>query len=173
MTSQQMTAQAQNPTDDMPTSSSSLVTRLLSTEADVATSIARIALGAVMFPHAAQKVFGWFGGSGFGGTVGFFESIGVNAVVATVVIGAELFASIALLLGAGSRIAALAIAGVMIGAIAKVHGSNGFFMNWYGTQPGEGFEFHLLALGLAALIAIRGGGAFSIDRILDNQRRAA
>jgi putative oxidoreductase len=42
----------------------------------------------------------------------------------------------------------------------------GFFMNWAGTQRGEGFEYHLLALGLAIALLIKGGGAFSVDRAL-------
>jgi putative oxidoreductase len=39
-------------------------------------------------------------------------------------------------------------------------------MNWTGTQKGEGFEFHLLVLAMVAFLMIRGGGAFSIDRLL-------
>jgi hypothetical protein len=47
------------------------------------------------------------------------------------------------------RLAAAGIAAVMLGAVATVHVANGFFMNWGGTQSGEGFEYHILALGLA------------------------
>jgi putative oxidoreductase len=54
----------------------------------------------------------------------------------------------------------------MLVAIMTVHHSFGFFMNWAGTQKGEGFEFHLLVLAMAAFLMIRGGGAFSIDRLL-------
>jgi uncharacterized membrane protein YphA (DoxX/SURF4 family) len=45
-----------------------------------------------------------------------------------------------------------------------VHLQNGFFMNWMGTQKGEGFEFHLLALAMAVALLLRGAGAFSLDR---------
>jgi putative oxidoreductase len=65
-----------------------------------------------------------------------------------------------------TRIAALGIAAVMTGAIFMVHLQNGFFMNWMGTQKGEGFEFHLLALAMAAALLLRGAGAFSLDRAL-------
>jgi putative oxidoreductase len=46
------------------------------------------------------------------------------------------------------------------------HLRNGFFMNWYGNQAGEGFEYHLLALGLALVVLVRGSGALSVDRVL-------
>jgi putative oxidoreductase len=51
-----------------------------------------------------------------------------------------------------------------VGAIFMVHLPNGFFMNWYGNQKGEGFEFHLLAIAIAAALLLRGAGPFSIDR---------
>jgi putative oxidoreductase len=47
-----------------------------------------------------------------------------------------------------------------------LHLPNGFFMNWMGTQKGEGIEFHLLALATAAALLLRGAGAFSLDRAL-------
>jgi len=54
----------------------------------------------------------------------------------------------------------------MLVATFMVHLGNGFFMNWYGTQKGEGFEYQLLAMGLALAIIIRGGGKASVDRAL-------
>ena len=51
-------------------------------------------------------------------------------------------------------------------AIAMVHSKFGFFMNWTGTQKGEGFEYHLLVLAITAFLIIRGAGAFSIDRAI-------
>jgi putative oxidoreductase len=65
-----------------------------------------------------------------------------------------------------TRIAAFGVGGLMIGAIFMVHLANGFFMNWMGTQKGEGFEYHLLALAMAAALLLRGAGAFSLDRAL-------
>jgi putative oxidoreductase len=65
-----------------------------------------------------------------------------------------------------TRIAALGIAGEMIGAILMVHLANGFFMNWMGNQKGEGFEYHLLVIAMAAALLLRGAGAFSLDRAL-------
>ena len=46
--------------------------------------------------------------------------------------------------------AAFGIATVMVVAILTSTAANGFFMNWYGNQKGEGFEYHLLAIGLGS-----------------------
>ncbi|HEX6882326.1 MAG TPA: DoxX family protein [Planctomycetota bacterium] len=139
--------------------------RLLATEAGWDATAARLALAVVMFPHGAQKAFGWFGGYGWSGTMGFLTgTIGLPAALAAGVILIELLAPVLLLLGLATRAAALGIAAVMVGAVATVHLSSGFFMNWSGTQAGEGFEYHLLALGLAAVLALGGGGRASLDR---------
>jgi len=47
-----------------------------------------------------------------------------------------------------------------------VHKQHGFFMNWFGTQQGEGFEYHLLALGISIALVIGGGGAWSVDALI-------
>jgi len=120
-----------------------------------------------MFPHGAQKVLGWFGGYGWSGTMGFLTGqVGLPAALAALVIAIEFLAPVALVLGLGTRLAALGIAAVMGGAVVTVHAANGFFMNWSGTQAGEGFEYHLLALGLAAVLVVQGAGRLSLDRWL-------
>ncbi len=141
--------------------------RLLRTDADYASTLARIALGIVILPHGAQKLLGWFGGGGVSGTIGFFQSAwGIPAVLTLLVIAAESFGALALITGFVGRFAAIGIAAVMAGAVFLQHASVGFFMNWTGAQAGEGFEFHILAIGLAAVVAIKGSGALSIDRLL-------
>lgn len=135
----------------------------LATEQSWAPTVARVTLGLVMLPHGLQKTVGAFGGHGFAGTMGFFTGdMGLPWLVALSVILAESLGAFALVVGAGSRLAAAGIAAVMVGA-AATHASQGFFMNWYGAQAGEGFEYHLLALGLAAVVIISGGGRASID----------
>ncbi|PYN50239.1 MAG: hypothetical protein DMD94_27235, partial [Candidatus Rokuibacteriota bacterium] len=79
-------------------------------------------------------------------------------------IAAEFFGGLGLILGFLTRIAAFGIAVNMLVAIATVHHSYGFFMNWTGTQKGEGFEYHLLVLAITAYLIIRGAGALSVDR---------
>jgi len=120
---------------------------LLKTDGSVSSLIARLALGLVMFPHGAQKVLGWFGGYGYNGTMGFFTGqLHIPAFFAFLAI-AEFAGSIALITGFLGRVAGFGIAVEMVVAIILVHGTNGFFMNWYGNQKGEGFEYHLLTLG--------------------------
>lgn len=117
-----------------------------------------------MFPHGAQKMLGWYGGYGFEGTMAFFtQQMGIPAFFAFLAILAEFAGSLGLISGALTRIAAFGIAVNMAVAIFMVHLSNGFFMNWYGNQKGEGIEYQLLALGLATAVMIRGGGAVSVD----------
>jgi putative oxidoreductase len=74
-----------------------------------------------------------------------------------------------LIVGFLGRIAAFAIMCNMIVAVMMVHRHNGFFMNWFGNQKGEGFEYHLLAIAIALAIIIKGSGAFSVDRFLTDE----
>jgi putative oxidoreductase len=145
-----------------------VVQKLIATDWEPAATVARLALGIVMFPHAAQKVFGWFGGYGLEGTYGFFTTgpLGLPGVLAGTVIAFEFLGSIMLILGALTRLGAFMIGTIMFGAIVTTHIPNGFFMNWTGKQPGEGFEYHILALGLALVTIMLGGGALSVDRSL-------
>ncbi|HVU35778.1 MAG TPA: DoxX family protein [Opitutaceae bacterium] len=140
---------------------------LLRTNDSGAMLIARLALGIVMFPHGAQKVLGWFGGYGFSGTMHFFTgAMHIPAVFAVLAILAEFLGSLGLIFGFLSRIAALGIATNMIVAVAMVHRANGFFINWAGNQKGEGYEYHILAIGLALIVLIYGAGKASVDRAL-------
>ena len=64
------------------------------------------------------------------------------------------------------RIGALGIGVTMVAAIVLVNGSNGLFRNWLGDRKGHGYEYHLLAIALAAAVVVRGSGAWSLDRLL-------
>ena len=138
---------------------------------NTALMLQRLVLAVVIFPHGAQKLLGWYGGGGIDGTIGFFGTMGVPAPVAVLVALAESVGAVLLALGLLSRVAAAGIGLVMIGAIALVHAPHGFFMNWGGQQAGEGFEFHLLALGLAVPLAIWGGGRYAIDTLIARRLR--
>jgi putative oxidoreductase len=144
-----------------------MVRKLFATDDSAATAILRLVLGVVFFAHGAQKMLGWFGGFGFSGTMGFFTgAMHIPAPLAFLAIAAEFFGGLGLILGFLTRIAAFGIAVNMVVAIATVHGAFGFFMNWSGTQKGEGFEYHLLVLAMTVFLMIRGAGAFSIDRAI-------
>jgi len=141
--------------------------KLIRTTDDYAVTLLRILFGVVIFAHGAQKALGWFGGYGFTGTMGFFtQELNIPAPFAALAIAAEFLGGLGLLVGLLSRIAAFGIACNMVVAVAIIHIHVGFFANWYGTQKGEGFEFHILAVAIALFIMIKGGGALSLDRAL-------
>jgi putative oxidoreductase len=141
--------------------------KLLATPNNGVLTLMRLVLGIVFFLHGTQKMLGWFGGFGFSGTMHFFTGLlHIPAPLAVLAICAEFFGGLGLIVGLLTRIAALGISVNMVVAIWMVHLANGPFMNWYGNQKGEGYEYHLLALALAIPIMIRGAGAFSVDGAL-------
>jgi putative oxidoreductase len=132
-----------------------------------AITVVRVTLGVIFFAHGSQKVFGWFGGYGLKGTTDYFVSTGLPRVVAYAVCFFELLGGIGLVLGLATRLAALAIITVMIGAIAKVHWPHGLFINWeLATGKGHGFEANLAFIAMAVACVIAGGGALSLDALL-------
>jgi len=127
---------------------------------DWALLIARVVVGVIFMAHGAQKLFGAFGGPGLAGIVGMLGPVGYLVTIG------EFFGGLGLVLGVLSRFSAASIVVIMIGAVAMVHGKNGFFMNWAGNGPGEGFEYHLLAIGTLLPIVIAGPGRFAVGRFL-------
>jgi putative oxidoreductase len=141
--------------------------KLINTTDDSVMTILRLVLGVIFFAHGAQKTFGWFGGYGFSGTMGFFTQVmHIPAPLAFLAICAEFLGGIALVVGLLGRVAAFGIACNMLVAVVMVHRHFGLFANWAGNQKGEGIEYHLLALAIALAVMIKGSGAFSIDRAL-------
>jgi len=127
--------------------------------------ILRLTLGLVMFPHGAQKLLGWYGGLGFDGTMGYLTlTMNIPWLIAFLVVMAEFFGSLGLLVGFLTRFSAASIGVIMLGAITLVHWQHGFFMNWFGRQPGEGYEYHLLVLGIGIVLTIVGAGRWSVDQ---------
>jgi putative oxidoreductase len=147
----------------------SMMRKLIATDNDFATTILRLALGVIFFAHGAQKALGWFGGYGFTGTMGFFTGVlHIPAAFAVLAIAAEFLGGLGLIFGLLTRVAAFGPFCNMIVAVAMIHHNFGFFMNWTGTQKGEGYEYHLLLLAASAFLMIRGGGAASIDGLLSS-----
>lgn len=129
--------------------------------------ISRLALGVVILPHGMQKALGMFGGYGFSGTLGAFESMGMPMLVGVLVILAEFVGSIGVILGAGTRFMAFSIFLTFSGAMfLGGHVNNGFFMNWFGAQAGEGIEYFILIIGIAISLIISGSGKFSVDNLI-------
>ncbi len=144
--------------------------KLFQTNDDTAMLLLRLFLGLVFFPHGMQKVFGWFGGSGFSASMDMFTSkAGFPAALAFLAIMAESLGAAALLAGFFTRIAALGIGVNMIVCALGNHVKNGFFMNWTGTQKGEGFEYHLLVVAISAALIISGGGKWSLDGLIERK----
>lgn len=135
---------------------------------DLTLLFTRLLIAVVILGHGAQKLFGWFGGYGFDGTVGYFTTtVGLPYFLALLIILGESLGMIALALGLFSRFMAAAVIAIMLGAVIVTHAQYGFYMNWFGAQKGEGIEYHLLMIGLSAIIVVNGGGAYSLDAILD------
>ena len=133
--------------------------------------VARLALGLILFPHGAQHALGWFGGYGFSGTLGWMTgTLGIPAPLAALGIITELVAPLLLIAGAGGRLAG-ALLFIHMAFAASTHLENGFFMNWFGALPNgqEGFEYHLLAMALALVVALAGSGRYSLDRVFSRR----
>src|SRR5512134_2242476 len=114
-----MTIPMAKAAEKAPGTATRLWERLLATPADPAVAVARIALGAVMLPHGAQKLLGWFGGHGFEGTMGYLTGmVHLPWLVAFLVIVIESFGALALVVGFLGRVAAAGVAAVMVGAVA-------------------------------------------------------
>lgn len=147
-----------------------LFKKLITTHPNLGFSIARLALGLVIFPHGAQKLLGLFGGYGYSGTMeSLTTQMGLPSIVAFSVIMIEFFGSISLVLGLFSRFWALSLAGMFTGIIITTQLEHGFFMNWYGNQAGEGYEYSLLVIGLALTILANGSGKWSIDTLISKK----
>jgi len=127
--------------------------------------ILRRVLGIVVFVHGAQKLFGWFGGYGFEGTMSYFTGdVGLPWIIGLLVILLETIGSLALVVGLGTRLVAAAFTMLAFGILMTVHLQNGFFMNWSNNQNGEGYEYFLLWLAISIALIISGAGRLSVDR---------
>lgn len=114
----------------------------------------RIALGILFLAHAWLKLFVFKPA----GTAGFFRSLGLPAALAYFTIAAEFAGGVALILGIWPRAAALALAPMMLGTIAMVHGKAGFFFD----NPKGGWEYPAFwTVGLLVL-ALAGDGAWAL-----------
>ena len=129
--------------------------------------IIRMAIALVMLPHGCQLAFGWFGGMGFNNSMQYLTAIeGLPWLLAFNVIFLQIAGSLLILFGCMGRFLGASMIVLFIGMIVTSHLQYGLFMNWMGSQAGEGFEFHLLAIGLCTALMAGGSGSYSIDRLL-------
>jgi putative oxidoreductase len=138
--------------------------RLYAAVSEFAEPILRIALGGILIPHGCQKLFGMFGGQGLSANAALFDRIGYSPGMfwGTLVGCTELVGGTLLILGLFTRFAAAAVFIFMIVAV-KFTSAKGFF--W----TNGGFEFALL-IGICALyFLLRGGGHWSLDRMIGRE----
>lgn len=130
--------------------------------------VVRLVLGVIFFAHGSQKLFGWFGGPGLKGTIGYFrQNLGVAPVATVIAACLECFGGLAMIVGFLARPAAVGLIVVMLVAVAKVHARNGFFLNFAMTPgKGHGYEFNLALIAMALSILIGGAGVVSIDQLI-------
>jgi len=120
---------------------------------DLALFVVRVAAGVIFIAHGSQKLFGAFEGMGLEKTVQMLGSpLGYLVAVG------EFFGGVGLVFGFLSRFSAAALIVIMIGAIVKVHGANGFFLDK------KGFEYNLSLIGNLRLTFLCGPGQFSIGQ---------
>ena len=116
--------------------------------------VVRLVAGTIMAAHGAQKLFGAFGGAGLEATIGMMGPLAYPVAIG------EFFGGLGLIAGFLSRFSAASNIAIMIGAIALVHGKNGFFLS------AGGFEYNLALIGLLVPTLIAGPGAWSVGRFL-------
>lgn len=122
--------------------------------APYAAFVLRVVLGALFLVHAGVKLFVFTPA----GTAGFFGALGLPPALAYLVIAAETFGGIALILGLWSRLVALALVPILIGAIVTVHGANGFGF----SNPKGGWEYPAFWAVALVVLALLGDGAFAL-----------
>ncbi|MBP2619716.1 DoxX family protein [Chryseobacterium jejuense] len=133
--------------------------------------ILRVTLGLIFLPHGLQKTIGMYGGAGFTGTIKIFtEQLHLPTIIAFAVIIIEFCGAVCLLLGLVTRFWAIAYIGLLLGIMFSTHLENGFFMNWFGNQKGEGCQFDLLAIGIAIALIVEGSGKYSLDTYIFRKR---
>jgi putative oxidoreductase len=123
--------------------------------------ILRLVAGATLAAHGAQKLFGWFGGSGINGTLQIQERMGLKPAPlwAGMVILGEFGGGLSVIFGLLTPLGAAGIFGAMFMAIARSHWKNGFW------NRNRGIEFPLQLLAASVAIGIAGPGRFSLDAL--------
>jgi putative oxidoreductase len=135
------------------------VRKLFETRDDLVYTFVRLTIGGMIWAHGAQKMLGWFGGKGWDATVnGMNAGMGIPVWLGSLVVIAEFFGGLSLILGFFARFSAFWTAVVLLVAAALVHLKNGFFAG------DNGVELHVLYATLALVTIVKGAGALSIDR---------
>jgi putative oxidoreductase len=124
--------------------------------------IIHVTVGALLAGHGAQKLFGWFGGHGIGGTGGFMESLSMRPGrhMAIAAGSSEFFGGILLALGLMTPLAAVLIGSTMVVASVTAHAGKG---PW---ATNGGWELPLTYAAVAIGLAFNGAGQWSLDNAI-------
>jgi putative oxidoreductase len=122
--------------------------------APYAALLLRLTLGALFLTHGAIKLFVFTPA----GTAGFFAAIGLPPALAYLVIAGEVLGGIALILGIWTRIIAIVLTPILIGAIVTVHGAAGFSF----SNPNGGWEYPAFWAVALVVQALLGDGAYAL-----------
>ncbi len=137
--------------------------QLQKTDDNKASIMLRISFSIIMFAHASGKVFGILGGMGFEKTIYHMtHNMGIPYFLAFIAIVVEFVSTLGIIAGYHTRINAFLLTILMFVA-STFHFKNGFYMNWFGQKAGEGFEFHILVIGMLLALLVLGGGKYSLD----------
>ena len=140
-----------------------MLRKLLYTEQKIAGLILRFALAISIVPMGYLKI------TDVSNILGILQSYyGLPTVIAFLVIIIEFFSPVFLILGLFSKVNAALLGIVMLGA-AFFHLEHGFYINWFGQQAGEGYQFHILAIGIATSLLFIGGGKWSMDAFISKK----
>lgn len=126
------------------------------TQPNLGATLARLTLGIVLLAHGLLKLTVFT----VPGTVGFFASLGLPAIAAYLTIFGEVVAGVAIILGLYTRLAALLSLPILLGAV-WVHASSG----WLFSNEGGGWEFPLVLVALATVVALQGAGAYALRKL--------
>lgn len=126
--------------------------------------VLRVTLGVAFLAHGLLKVLVFT----VPGTVQFFGSLGLPAVVAYATIAAEIVGGALLVLGVYSRWVALALVPVLLGA-AWAHWGNG----WVFSAQGGGWEYPVFWAMTLVVQALLGDGAYALKRAAPVARAVA
>jgi putative oxidoreductase len=129
----------------------------------------RVTVGVLFVGHGTQKLFGWFGGHGLAATAEGFEQMGirpgkVNAIAAGV---GEAGGGALMAAGLLTPLASASIAATMLTAMHRVHLKNGPWI----TKGG--YEYNLVLIAVALVLAEAGPGAISLDAVRGRERKGA
>ena len=122
--------------------------------APYAALLLRVALGSLFLAHAALKLFVFTPA----GTAQFFASVGLPSGLAYVTMAAEVLGGLALIAGLYTRVVAIALTPILLGAIATVHGHAGFFF----TDTNGGWEYPAFWIVALVVQALLGSGVFAL-----------